>query len=258
MSKRVDLNSDVGESFGTYKLGLDEEVLKYVTSANIACGFHAGDFMVMEKTVALAVENNVGIGAHPGFPDLQGFGRRQMALTPAEVKNLIIYQVGALAAFARAAGRPLQHVKAHGALYNQAAKDLEMAKAIARATKDAGGDLILLGLANSLFEQAAAEVGVTYAAEAFADRGYMNDGSLVPRSMPGAFVHDPKEAGERMVRLVKEGIVQSAEGKDIHLKAHSICLHGDNPAAVEMARSIRKALEDAGVQIRKIREVLKG
>ena len=133
-----------------------------------------------------------------------------------------------------------------------------MAKAIARATKDAGGDLILLGLANSLFEQAAAEVGVPYAAEAFADRGYMNDGSLVPRSMPGAFVHDLKEAGERMVRLVKEGVVKSAEGKDIHLKAHSICLHGDNPAAVEMARGIRKALEGSGVQIRKIREVLKG
>jgi len=181
-----------------------------------------------------------------------------MAVTPDEAYAYTLYQIGALRAVCAAQGVPLEHVKAHGALYNQAAKDFALAKAIAQATKDAGGDLILLGLANSLFEQAAGEVGVLYAAEAFADRGYMDDGSLVPRSKPGAFVHDLEEAGERMVRLVKEGVIRSAEGKDIHLTAHSICLHGDNPAAVEMARHIRKALEENGVEVRKIREVLKG
>jgi len=254
----IDLNSDLGESYGQWKMGMDSEVMESVCSANVACGFHAGDALVMIKTVKAAKAAGVAVGAHPGHPDIQGFGRRNMACTPDEVYAFVLYQIGALQAIAGAQGVKLEHVKAHGALYNQAAKDLEMAKAIARATKDAGGDLILLGLANSLFEQAAAEVGVPYAAEAFADRGYMNDGSLVPRSMPGAFVHDLREAGERMVRLVKEGVVKSAEGKDIHLKAHSICLHGDNPAAVEMARGIRKALEGSGVQIRKIREVLKG
>ncbi len=257
MSK-IDLNSDLGESFGPWKMGMDAEVMESVCSANVACGFHAGDAEVMIRTVKAAKAAGVAVGAHPGHPDLQGFGRRTMAVTPDEAYAYTLYQIGALQAICGAQGIRLEHVKAHGALYNQAAKDLEMAKAIARATKDAGGDLILMGLANSLFEQAAAEVGVTYAAEAFADRGYMNDGSLVPRSMPGAFVHVLKESGERMVRLVKEGVVRSAEGKDIHLKAHSICLHGDNPAAVEMARSIRKALEDNGVQIKKIREVLMG
>ncbi len=212
----------------------------------------------MIKTVKAAKAAGVAVGAHPGHPDLQGFGRRTMAVTPDEAYAYTLYQIGALQAVCAAQGVPLEHVKAHGALYNQAAKDLALAKAIARATKDAGGDLILLGLANSLFEQAAAEEGVLYAAEAFADRGYMDDGSLVPRSKPGAFVHDLKEAGGRMVRLVKEGVIRSAEGKDIHLTAHSICLHGDNPAAVEMARHIRKALEENGVEVRKIREVLKG
>lgn len=259
MSKHlIDLNSDLGESFGAWTMGMDADVMKSVCSANIACGFHAGDALVMVKTVQAAKENGVAVGAHPGHPDLQGFGRRTMACTPDEVYAYTLYQIGALQAVCAAQGVRMEHVKAHGALYNQAAKDIAMAKAIARATKDAGGNLILLGLANSLFEQAAAEVGVPYAAEAFADRGYMNDGSLVPRNKPGAFIHDLAEAGQRMVRLVKEGVLRSAEGQDIHLKAHSICMHGDNPAAVEMARFIRKTLEENGVTIAAMREVLKG
>jgi len=254
----VDLNSDLGESFGMWKMGMDEDVLKNITSANVACGFHAGDAEVMIRTVKAAKKTGVAVGAHPGHPDLQGFGRRTLACTPDEAYAYTLYQIGALQAVCTAHGVPLEHVKAHGALYNQAAKDPALAQAIARATKDAGGNLILLGLANSLFEQAAAEVGVLYASEAFADRGYMDDGSLVPRSQPGAFVHDLKEAGKRMVRLVKEGVIRSAEGKDIRLRAHSICMHGDNPAAVEMAAHIRKTLEENGVAVKKIREVLKG
>lgn len=256
--QKIDLNSDLGESFGPWKMGMDAEVMESVSSANVACGFHAGDALVMIKTVKSAKAASVAVGAHPGHLDLQGFGRRTIGCTPDEVYAFTLYQIGALQSICAAQGMSLQHVKAHGALYNQAAKDLGLAKAIARATKDAGGDIILLGLANSLFEQAAEEEGVLYAAEAFADRGYMNDGNLVPRSRPDAFVHDFDEAGRRMVRLVKEGVIQSAEGKDIFLKAHSICLHGDNPKAVEMARSIRKTLEDNGIKIKNIREVLKG
>ncbi|MGI6144085.1 MAG: LamB/YcsF family protein [bacterium] len=249
MSKRVDLNSDVGESFGAYKLGLDQEVLKYVTSANIACGFHAGDFMVMEKTVALAVENKVGIGAHPGFPDLQGFGRRQMALTSAEVKNLVIYQVGALAAFARAAGKPLEHVKAHGALYNQAAKDPALADAIAAGIKAVAPGAIVLALAGSEMVQAAQRTGLRVAQEVFADRGYTAEGTLVPRSQPGAMIHDPAIAIPRVVRMVKEGKVTAVTGEDIDICADSICVHGDNPEAIEFVKNIRKALEEAGVEV---------
>ncbi len=256
MMFRIDLNNDLGESFGPWRMGMDREVMAHVSSANVACGFHAGDPEVMLRTVRAAKEAAVAVGAHPGFPDLQGFGRRTMGCSPDEVYAFTLYQIGAMQAVCAAHDMSLQHVKAHGALYNQAAKDISLARAIARATRDAGEDIILLGLANSLFEQAAAEEGVRYAAEAFADRGYMNDGSLVPRSKPGAFVHDPDEAAARMVRLVKEGVVRSAEGQDIRLKAHSICLHGDNPSAVEMAARIRKALQDDGVVISTIREVL--
>jgi len=253
---RIDLNSDLGESFGPWRMGMDREVMEHVSSANVACGFHAGDPEVMLRTVQAAKEASVAVGAHPGFPDLQGFGRRTMGCSPDEVYAFTLYQIGAIQAVCAAHGVRLQHVKAHGAMYNQAAKDLAMAKAIARATRDAGGKLILMGLANSLFEQAAAEENIPYAAEAFADRGYMDDGSLVPRSKPGAFIHDPEEAAERMVRLVKEGIIRSAEGTDIKLKAHSICLHGDNPSAVEFARRIKSVLQTNGVIIGNIREVL--
>lgn len=252
----IDLNSDLGEGFGQWEMGSDAEVMENVSSANVACGFHGGDALVMIKTVRAAKAASVSVGAHPGYPDLQGFGRRVMGCTADEVYAFTLYQIGALQAVCAAEGISMQHVKAHGALYNQAAKDLALAKAIARATKNAGGDLILLGLANSLFEQAAEEEGVLYAAEAFADRGYLSDGSLVPRSRPDAFVRDFDEAGSRMVRLVKEGIVTSVEGNDIFLRAHSICLHGDNPRAVEMARFIRKTLSENGIAVQPIRKVL--
>ncbi|MDK2925454.1 MAG: 5-oxoprolinase (ATP-hydrolyzing) subunit [Bacillota bacterium] len=252
---RVDLNSDVGESFGAYKLGLDAEVLKHVTSANIACGLHAGDPMVMAKTVALAAENGVGVGAHPGYPDLQGFGRRNMNLTPDEVKNFVIYQVGALAAFARAAGRPLQHVKAHGALYNMAAKDAKLARAIAEGVKAAAPDAILLALAGSEMVKAAREVGLKVAQEVFADRAYNPDGTLVPRSQPGSMIHDPEVAIPRAVRMVTEGKVTAITGEEISIQADSICVHGDNPEAIAFVARIRDALA-AGVEVVPLAQVI--
>lgn len=253
---RVDLNSDVGESFGAYKLGLDAEVLKHVTSANIACGFHAGDPMVMAKTVALAVENGVGIGAHPGYPDLQGFGRRNMNLTPEEVKNFVIYQVGALAAFARAAGRPLQHVKAHGALYNMAAKDAKLARAIAEGVKAVVPDAILLALAGSEMVKAGREVGLKVAQEVFADRAYNSDGTLVPRSQPGSMIHDPEVAIPRAVQMVTEGRVTAITGEEIAIQADSICVHGDNPEAIAFVVRIREALAAAGVEVVPLAQVI--
>lgn len=246
---KIDLNSDLGESFGAWTMGMDEEVMASITSANIACGFHAGDAEVMIKTVRGAKKMGVAVGAHPGYPDLQGFGRRNMACSADEVYAYTLYQVGAMQAVCRAQGVELQHVKPHGAMYNQAAKDAALAKAIAQAVKDADPKLILMGLANSQFENAATEVGIAYSAEAFADRGYMSDGSLVPRNKPGAFIHDPKEAATRMVKLVKEGTVETPDGEVIKLTAHSICLHGDSKEAVEMVAVIRAALESNGVAV---------
>lgn len=253
---RMDMNSDLGESFGTYVLGDDEAVLRAVSSANVACGFHAGDPQVMETTVNLCARHGVSVGAHPGHPDLQGFGRRTLACTPWEAYTNCLYQIGALRAFCDAAGVPLVHVKPHGALYNQAAKDPALAEAIARAVKDAGKGLILLGLAGSAFDRAAEAVGVPYGAEAFADRGYQADGTLVPRSQPGALIHDPQETAARVVRMATEGKVRSVEGTEIAFRPHSICFHGDTPEAVEMALAARKALAAAGVQVCSLKEVL--
>ena len=191
---KIDLNSDIGESFGAYCMGDDEAVMDAVTSANVACGFHAGDPLVMKKTIKNCAAKGVAVGAHPGYPDLVGFGRRNMKCTPEEEYADCLYQIGALSAFCRTNGLTLQHVKPHGAMYNQAAKDPGLARAIARAVKDSGENIILMGLANSEFENAAKEMGVPFAAEAFADRGYMPDGSLVPRSQPGAIIHDVEEA----------------------------------------------------------------
>ena len=252
----IDMNSDLGESFGTYVLGDDEAVLKAVSSANVACGFHAGDPQVMEATVKRCARHGVSVGAHPAHPDLQGFGRRTLDCTPQEAYTNCLYQIGALRAFCDAAGVRLAHVKPHGALYNQAAKNPALAEAIARAVKDAGGDLVLLGLAGSAFDGAAEAAGVPYAAEAFADRGYRTDGSLVPRSQPGALIHDPQEAAARVVRMATEGKVTSVEGTEIAFRPHSLCFHGDTPEAVEMALAARAALEAAGVQVRPLREVL--
>ncbi|MBC7321673.1 MAG: LamB/YcsF family protein [Acetomicrobium sp.] len=253
----IDLNSDLGESFGAWKMGNDDAVLQFVSSANIACGFHAGDPVVLLSTVRAAKEKGVAIGAHPGYPDLIGFGRRNMEVTPDEVYAYTLYQIGAVQAACHAVGAKLQHVKAHGALYNQAAKNRALAVAIAQAVKDAGQGLILLGLANSEFDNAAAEVGVPYAAEAFADRAYQADGTLVPRKVQGSMIHDVSLAVARVVRMVKEGKVETIDGHVIDLKPHSICLHGDSPKAVQMATEIRKGLQAAGIKIMPISEVIR-
>lgn len=255
---KVDLNSDIGESFGAYKMGDDAAVMDAVTSANVACGFHAGDPLVMKKTIKNCAAKGVAVGAHPGYPDLVGFGRRNMKCTPEEEYADCLYQIGALSAFCRTNGLALQHVKPHGAMYNQAAKDPGLARAIARAVKDSGENIILMGLANSEFENAAKEMGVPFAAEAFADRGYMPDGSLVPRSQPGAIIHDVEEAAKRVVRMVTEGTVGAVDGTVINFRPQSICMHGDTPEAVDMAKTVRRELEAAGVKVTNLKEVVLG
>jgi UPF0271 protein len=256
MRNIVDLNSDVGESFGTYKLGLDEDVLRYVSSVNIACGWHAGDPMVMEKTVALAKENKLGIGAHPGFPDLIGFGRRNMVITPKEARNYLIYQIGALAAFTQAAGTSLQHIKLHGAFYNMVSADAVLAREVAKAIYDVNKDLIVLALAGSELVKAAKELGLKVAEEVFADRAYNSNGSLVSRKLPGSVIHDKDLAIERVKRMVAEGKVTAIDGTDIAINADSICVHGDNPEAVAFVKLIRERLEADGVQVKSIKEFI--
>ena len=253
----IDLNSDLGESFGAWNLGMDGDVMNHISSSNIACGWHAGDSEVMLRTVRAAKAKNVAVGAHPGYPDLMGFGRRNMACTPDEVYAYTLYQTGALMGICASEGLELQHVKPHGAMYNQAAKDPKLAAAIARAVKNLGGEIILMGLAGSAFEAAAAEYGVPFAAEAFADRGYMPDGSLVPRDKPGAFIHDPNEAAARMLKLVREGSIETPDGQTLKLKAHTICMHGDSPEAVKMADVVKATLEKNGVSVKNLKEVLK-
>ena len=247
---QVDLNCDLGESFGAYSIGLDDQVIPHVTSANIACGAHAGDPNVMRNTVRCAHAAGVAIGAHPGYPDLMGFGRRALAMSPHDVYASILYQVGALAAFAKAEGAQLHHVKPHGALYNAAAKDATLAQAIAQAVKDFDDQLILVGLAGSESITAAQNVGLRTASEFFADRAYQENGSLVPRSQANAVITDKQKAIERTLRAVKEGVVESETGTVIPLAADTICIHGDNPASVAFAAEIRAALEAAGVTVR--------
>lgn len=253
---RVDLNSDLGESFGSYKLGMDEDVLKYISSANIACGWHAGDSLVMDKTVEAAYKANVGIGAHPGFPDLMGFGRREMNVTKEEVKTYVKYQIGALWAFMQKRGIKMQHVKPHGGLYNMAAKDPVLAKAIAEAIYETDRDLILMGLANSELTKAGAEAGLRVANEVFADRAYNPDGTLVSRKLEGSMIHDKTLAISRVIRMVKEKKVEAINGEDIDINADSICVHGDNPMAVEFVNTIRTALESEGIVIAPIKDFL--
>ncbi|SJZ85398.1 LamB/YcsF family protein [Garciella nitratireducens] len=246
---QVDLNSDIGESFGNYKLGLDEEVIKHVSSVNVACGWHAGDPMVMQKTVELAVKEKVSLGAHPGYPDLIGFGRREMKVTFEEAKNYIKYQIGALWAFVQGKGIKLQHVKPHGAFYNMAAKDRELAMAIAQGIYEVDSDFILVGLAGSELTKAGKEVGLKVANEVFADRAYNPDGSLVSRKKEGAVIHDVKVAISRVLRMVKEGKVEAINGEDIFIQADTICVHGDNPQAVSFVNTIRNALQKEGIEV---------
>ena len=255
---KVDLNADLGESFGVYTLGMDEQVMAHITSANVACGWHAGDAMVMEKTVRAAAERGVAVGAHPGFPDLAGFGRRKLAVTPEEVRAYIQYQVGALWAFARGAGVSLQHVKPHGALYNMSAADMALAVAVCEGIARVDEGLILMGLAGSCHMEAARQVGIPVAGEVFADRGYRADGSLVPRGMPGAIITDEEEAVRRVIRMVKEGRVTAVDGTEVSVRADSVCLHGDNPHAVAFAARLRRELEAAGVEVENLKSVLNG
>lgn len=247
---QIDLNCDLGESYGRYTLGMDEEVIPFISSANIACGYHASDPVIMDKTVQLAKANGVHVGAHTGFPDLLGFGRRNMTLSPKEAKTYTMYQIGALQGFCKAAGVPLYHVKPHGAFYNMAAKDYELSCAICEGIATIDPKLNLLGLSNSQMENAAKAVGITFKQEVFADRAYEDDGSLVARSKPGAVIEDEEQAISRVVKMIKEGTVTSNNGKEIELKADSVCVHGDGVKALAFVKLIRKTLEDEGIQVK--------
>ncbi|NLN83176.1 MAG: LamB/YcsF family protein [Firmicutes bacterium] len=256
MAKIIDLNCDMGESFGVYKYGSDEEIITEITSANIACGWHGGDPMVMDFTVGLCKTHGVNPGAHPGFPDLVGFGRRNMQIAPRELRADIIYQVGALQAFAHSHGLKLTHVKPHGNFYNMAAQDEEMALSIAQAVKDVNKDLILVGLSGSLLVRTGEKIGLAVAHEVFADRGYLPNGVLVPRTEPGAIIETTEEAVSRMVSLLENGYFAANDGSPLYLKADTICLHGDTPNAAAYARAIRLMLEENGVRIAPMPEVL--
>ena len=247
MASKIDFNCDMGVSFGIYKMGFDEEVIKHITSANIACGFHAGDPQWMRHTVKLAEENGVAIGAHPSFPDMNGFGRRNMNATPDEVRNDVTYQVGALQAFT--GGKKLQHVKPHGAMYNMAVDDELLGQAICQAVLDVDPDMVLVALAESRWVKLAEDMGLRVAREIFADRALNSDGTLVSRSKPGSVIHNVDELVERSIRMVTEGKAVSIDGDLIDVQADSLCLHGDTPGAVEMAKAIRAGLQEAGVEI---------
>ncbi|MBD93766.1 MAG: lactam utilization protein LamB [Acidobacteria bacterium] len=247
--QRIDLNGDVGESFGAYTIGHDTALLRHVTSANVACGLHGGDPSVMRQTVRLAVAGGVALGAHPGFPDLQGFGRREITLSAQEVEDLVAYQIGALAGVAAAEEARLHHVKPHGALYNMAARDRGVADAVARAVVAVDATLVLYGLSGSCLVEAGEAVGLRPAAEGFADRAYETDGSLVSRDQPGAVIDNPKTLVERAVRLVQEGSVTARGGDVVALRRDTICLHGDTPGAGQLAAQLRSGLEAAGIRV---------
>ncbi|GLQ91089.1 LamB/YcsF family protein [Dyella acidisoli] len=248
-AKTIDINSDLGESFGAWRMGNDAALLAIVSSANIACGFHGGDPDIMRGTVALAVEHDVAIGAHVSLPDLQGFGRREMAVTPNETYALTLYQVGALHGFAQAAGARLHHVKPHGALYNMAARDAKLAAAIARAVHDFDPSLYLFGLANSALIDAGRAAGIPVVAEAFADRRYRSDGTLQSRREPDAVIQESDEAIAQAMAMVREGQVRAVDGSIVGLQADTLCVHGDGAHAVDFARQLRAALQAADIGI---------
>lgn len=245
----IDLNSDLGESFGAYKLGCDEEIIQYVTAANIACGWHAGDPMVMARTVAMAKENGVDVGAHPGFPDLMGFGRRMLAVSPEELKAYIKYQIGALYAFAKAENVPLHHMVPHGAI-SQFKED--WAHAVCEAVGEVDDRIIIYAIAGSELEKAAKKAGLRVASEIFADRAYMDDLSLAPRKLPGAMITDEEEAIARCVRMVKEGRVTGLSGKELEIRGDTLCVHGDGPKALAFVRRIRETFREEGIEVRGI------
>ena len=248
----VDLNCDLGESFGAYTnlMETDKLVLPYITSANVACGFHASDPVTMKKTVEKVLENKVNLGAHPGLPDLLGFGRRNMKITAEEAEAYVVYQVGALQGFAHSYGAELHHVKPHGALYNMAANDLSLAEGICRGIKSCGENLILIALYGSCHVEAAEEIGIPYMCEVFADRAYTDEGRLVPRSELGAVITNEKEVAERTVGMIKEGKVKSISGKDIQIKADTVCVHGDNPKAIIFLKYLNQKFLSEGIKLK--------
>ncbi len=245
----IDLNADVGEGFGAWTLGEDAALIPIVSSVSVACGFHAGDPRTIERTVQLAVDAGTAVGAHPGYPDLAGFGRRELAMDRADLEAAVVHQVGALAAFARAAGTVLRHVKPHGALYNRAAVDPGTAQAVARAVRRVSSDVILVGLAGSALLDAADEAGLASAAEAFPDRAYEADGTLRSRAHADAMVDDPHEVGERAVTLARDGTVVAIDGSRLAITARTLCIHGDRPGGATRARAARNALEAAGIAV---------
>jgi UPF0271 protein len=246
---RIDLNADVGESLGPWPMGEDERLIPLVTSVNVACGAHAGDPLTIERTIFTAVRHGVAVGAHPGYPDLVGFGRRDLDMAPDELEASLVYQIGAVMAFARDAGVGLGHVKPHGALYNRAARDPAVATSIARAVRRVSADLVLVGLAGSALLDAGREAGLAVAAEAFADRAYEADGSLRSRRLAGALLDSPAAAADQALAIVRDGRVRSHDGADVEVRADTICIHGDTPGAADFAAAIRRALEEAGVRV---------
>lgn len=248
--RSIDLNSDLGEGFGPFHVGADAELFPLISSANVACGFHGGDPRMMARTVDRAMAHDVAIGAHPGFPDLVGFGRRAIAASPDEIRSDVLYQLGALAAIARAGGSSLQHVKAHGALYNLAVKDETVAGAIAQAVRQFDPGLLFFAIPGSALEAAGVEAGLTVVREAFADRAYHADGSLVSRSVPGAVIEDPDAVAARIIRLVQEGVIETIDGDLLRLEADTVCIHSDTATAVPIARAIRARFTDAGIAVR--------
>jgi len=252
---RIDLNADVGESFGAYAIGHDPGLMKSITSANIAAGFHAGDPSVLRATIRRAKANGVAVGAHPSFPDLAGFGRREMKMSPHEVEDLVLYQIAAVAGVAHVEGLTLQHVKPHGALYNMAAHDAALAGAIAKAVAAFSRSLILFGLPGSELLKAGKAAGVRVASEVFADRAYEPDGSLVLRSRIGSIIHDVEAVVARAVGMAKDGTVIAIDGSTIHVQADTICIHSDTPGADELAAKLRAALESAGILVKPLGEL---
>ncbi len=245
----IDLNCDMGESFGAWRMGNDAELMNYVSSVNIACGFHAGDASVMRKTVEISLEKGVAVGAHPSFPDLQGFGRRRMALSAQEIFDVVLYQVSALKGICEASGAGLHHVKPHGALYNQAAKDSQIARTIAKAVKAIDKNLVFYGLSGSCLISEAENLGLKTASEVFADRTYQADGSLTPRSETNALIEDSKQAVSQVLQMIKEQTVTATSGENVPLNAETICIHGDGENALEFIRTIREKLINNGIEI---------
>jgi UPF0271 protein len=253
LKRKIDINCDLGESYGAFKVGNDEKIMPYITSANIACGFHAGDPTTIAHTIDVAKKQGVAVGAHPGYPDIMGFGRREMQLTSEEAKNYTLYQVSALRGFAEAANLNLQHVKPHGALYNMAVKDEKLSNAIVEAIKALNTGLIVFAPPNSTLSKAAAKKRLRVAHEFFADRAYNPDGSLVSRKQPNAIIQDPRKVVERVVKAVEDGTVAAANGEVLNVgKVHTVCVHGDTPAALELAEAIKKGLARAGIGVKPV------